>query len=651
MTKLAQILFIDGNREHFENAQKMLTQLDDTNQFTWAGSAVPAQMILESSQFDVVFASYMLADLDGLTLLQRLRQNGNEIPFFLITGQKNKALEEKAGKFGANATVTFKELKDNPQQILEMIAKLSSENGDQPTNVSEEIRELKQQAAFFQINPAPVLQAQYNGIIVNHNMAAREFFATKLKGKKLTDIFKGLNLYDVQIIANYGVSQIEQKIGEQTFLFTFRSDIDNKMLYVFGSDISDRINAETELRRAHSQNELMLESISSILISVDRNGYIRQWNKVASEIFGIDAEKIIGRPFLESGITWRDSSIKNGMKDFLETIEPIRLESIRFQKPDGNDSFLSITISPILNRSGEASGFLMLGDDISERKILEDQLSQAQKLEAIGQLAAGIAHEINTPTQYIGDNTHFLHDSFKDVSELFLLIKQINIAHRLKKPVEPLLKELERLSEDVDLDYLLEEVPAAIQQSLEGIERVSKIVKAMKEFSHPGSEEKTSIDVNKAISSTITVARNEWKYVAEMKTDFDEALPPLPCYPGELNQVFLNIITNAAHAIGDRVNAGEITKGEINISTRLDRSYAEIRIADSGGGIPEKIRKKVFEPFFTTKEVGKGTGQGLAISHNVIVDKHGGTLAFESEQGIGTTFIIRLPLRDPDHDE
>jgi len=196
------------------------------------------------------------------------------------------------------------------------------------------------------------------------------------------------------------------------------------------------------------------------------------------------------------------------------------------------------------------------------------------------------------------------------------------------------------------LAYLTDEVPKDIQQTLEGVERDRNIVQAMKEFSHPVGKEETFINLNKAIQNTITVARNEWKYVAEMVTDFDPSLPLVSCLPGELNQVFLNMIINAAHAIADVVGDGSKGKGTITVSTRHDGNWAEVRISDTGMGIPENIRSRIFDPFFTTKKVGKGTGQGLTISHSVIVDKHGGTIHFETEVGKGTTFIIRLPIEN-----
>ncbi|MCK5558929.1 MAG: sensor histidine kinase, partial [Candidatus Hydrogenedentes bacterium] len=259
-------------------------------------------------------------------------------------------------------------------------------------------------------------------------------------------------------------------------------------------------------------------------------------------------------------------------------------------------------------------------------------------------LAAGIAHEINTPTQYVADNTRFLEESFTDLAELLRKYGQLLEAAKQGDVAPELLAEVKAAAEQADVEYLAEEIPQAIEQSLEGVDRVSTIVRAMKEFSHPGGKDKTAIDINKAIENTITIARNEWKYVAEMVTEFDAALPLVSCLPGELNQVILNLIMNAAQAIGRVVRDDSNGKGQITVSTRRDDGWAEIRISDTGTGIQTDVLPRIFDPFFTTKEVGKGTGQGLAIARSVIADKHGGTIDFESEEGKGTVFTVRLPI-------
>ncbi|MEM5786892.1 MAG: ATP-binding protein, partial [Syntrophobacteraceae bacterium] len=257
------------------------------------------------------------------------------------------------------------------------------------------------------------------------------------------------------------------------------------------------------------------------------------------------------------------------------------------------------------------------------------------KLESIGQLAAGIAHEINTPAQYVGDNLRFLLEAFSELTKYHDEARSILQRLALQSNDRSMAESMKTAADPDELEYLGQEIPRAIQQSLEGIVRITGIVKAMREFSHPGNDEKSNLDLNKAIDSTITVARNEWKYFAEMVTELDPLLPLVPCLPGEFNQVILNLIINAAQAISEKQNkSGNRQKGTITVSTRLfDSNTVEIRIADTGTGIPKAIRSRIFDPFFTTKEVGKGTGQGLAISRSVIVDKHGGTIDLESQVG------------------
>ena len=278
-----------------------------------------------------------------------------------------------------------------------------------------------------------------------------------------------------------------------------------------------------------------------------------------------------------------------------------------------------------------------------ELELSHQQALQSEKLASVGQLAAGIAHEINTPVQFVGDNTRFLQESFEDLMGLVAVYQELgNAANEGKVPAE-LVDRARTLSEEVEVDYLAEEVPNAISQSLEGVERISKIVRSMKDFSHPGTDNLENVDLNNAIESTINVSRNEWKYVAEMVNEFDSTLPLVPCFLGELNQVILNMIVNAAHAIKDSRNESD-PLGTITISTKLADDDAEIRITDSGCGMAEEVSKRIFEPFFTTKGVGKGTGQGLAIAYAVIVDKHKGNISVISEPGKGSTFIIRLPM-------
>jgi len=277
-----------------------------------------------------------------------------------------------------------------------------------------------------------------------------------------------------------------------------------------------------------------------------------------------------------------------------------------------------------------------------ERRRLELELHDAQaglrvaqRLEAIGQLAAGVAHEINTPAQYVDGNITFLTERFG---------RLIPLLHALKERITTCSEDADRMRElatAADLDFLLAEIPQALKESALGMHRIKKIVTAMKEFSHP-SDDKQFADLNHGISSTVTVARNEWKYVADVELDLAADLPPVSCFPSEINQVVLNLLVNAAHAV-EAAFGGE-HQGKIRVATRREGGEALIEIEDNGCGIPAANLHKIYDPFFTTKEVGKGTGQGLAIAHRIIVDHHEGSIRVASTVGKGTCFTIRLPI-------
>ena len=405
-------------------------------------------------------------------------------------------------------------------------------------------------------------------------------------------------------------------------------------------DITERKAAQEALRRAHAEAELFINSVPSILIGISRDSRIKRWNLTAAKVFGLAKAEVAGKPLAECGIRWVRSDIQGEINSWCAGRESRRVEALPFVI-DGETRFLGLTLNWISAPEEKIDELLIIGSDVTEREILGQQLRQAQKLEAIGQLAAGIAHEINTPTQYVGDNTRFLQESWPSFKELIAITREIRQEASLGPVSSQTLQQFDALAQAADFEYLQTEIPRAIEQSLEGIQRVGKIVRAMKEFSHPGSEEKKLIDINKAIETTITVARNEWKYVAEIETHFDVDLPAVLCHAGEFNQVILNLLINAAQAMGD----GSQGKGKIVVTTARDQDWAEISISDTGAGIPEAVRSRVFEPFFTTKPVGKGTGQGLALAHTAIVRRHGGKIWFDSETGKGTTFYIRMPLQ------
>jgi two-component system, NtrC family, sensor kinase len=413
-----------------------------------------------------------------------------------------------------------------------------------------------------------------------------------------------------------------------------------------GHDITQRRQADEQLRRL----SLVVEQSPATVIITDTDGRIEYVNPTFCAVTGYEPAEVLGQNprVVKSGETPQEV-----YRDLWNTITSGREWRGEFhnRKKNGTLFWESVVVAPLKDSDGKISHYLSVKEDITERKraeaersLMELHLRQAQKLESIGQLAAGIAHEINTPMQYVGDNIRFLRDAFGELGRVLGAFRSLRDQLSGVPGAGAALAAAEAALEGADVEYLLAETPAAIDQSLDGVTRVTKIVQAMKEFSHPGVEHKTAVDLNHAIESTVTVARNEWKYVADLDTDLDPELPFVPCLPGELNQVLLNLIINAAHAIADVVRDSFGVKGRITIRTRQDGPWAEIRIEDTGTGIPEAARGRIFDPFFTTKAVGKGTGQGLFLARSVVVDKHGGTLTFETDMGQGTAFIIRLPL-------
>jgi PAS domain S-box-containing protein len=414
--------------------------------------------------------------------------------------------------------------------------------------------------------------------------------------------------------------------------------------------INERQRSREVIARISKHNELILNAAGEGIWGVDTAGLTVFANPAAAELTGWRVEELIGRP---QHALLRHSR-HNGQpyapeecpicRTFAEGTAHHAIDEVFWHRA-GEPIPVEYKSTPIVE-DGVLIGAVITFKCIAEQKRLQTQLVHAQKLESIGQLAAGIAHEINTPTQYVGDNTRFLKDAFASINEVVQMCELLIVAASRGELSDELVMQAKDVTAAADLNYLTEEVPKAIDQSLEGIGRVTHIVRAMKEFSHPDRGIKEMTDLNKAISCTITVARNEWKYVAELVEDFDPALPHVMCFANDFNQVILNLIVNAAHAIADRAGAEPGSKGTITVTTRAVGEYVEARIADTGGGIPADIRSKIFDPFFTTKGIGKGTGQGLAIAYAVVVEKHSGTIDFESEVGKGTTFIIRIPIKE-----
>jgi signal transduction histidine kinase len=435
----------------------------------------------------------------------------------------------------------------------------------------------------------------------------------------------------------------------------------------------------TELERSEARKGAMLESAWDAIVSVDEGGNIIEFNPAAEKAFRYSYDEAIGKDFLdliapESRTGLRVRHGKREARSHTPSTPPTdpdaggqSLQQRGSETPQtrseicavraGGETFPTEMAISRVRCKGEAI-FVAFFRDLTELKrknqellkaqeaaVAADQARiQAQKLESIGQLAAGIAHEINTPIQYVGDNLQFLQNTFRDLLKCSDASDRFVAEVEEKFPDSAALGVLKSARLSADLEYVKVEAPLAIAQSIEGASRVASIVRAMKEFSHPGSASKSLTDINNAIRNTIIVSKNEWKYVSEVVEDLDPALPLVPCIAGEFNQAILNLVVNAAHAIGDVIRDKSGAKGTITLRTRQEKDWARIEVRDTGTGIAEWCRPHVFNLFFTTKDVGRGTGQGLSFAYNAITQKHSGELFFETEVGVGTTFVIRLPL-------
>jgi PAS domain S-box-containing protein len=406
-------------------------------------------------------------------------------------------------------------------------------------------------------------------------------------------------------------------------------------------DITKRRQVEKALAAEKERLAQILGSISHGVITTDNNGVITFINTEAERFFEWKNEYARGKNLLEvvplvEGYTNLNHSL------FLTSKEEPQPVDIRIINNLGQISLLSTTVTYIQGGNGNAHGMVFVFRDVTELRKAESQLALSQKLESIGQLAAGIAHEINNPMQYIGDNLSFLNEAFTSIFSILDQVKTLASSEDISSSILDLGKLLEKSQRE--LNFFRNEIPQAIQQSLKGVTGVSDIVTALRNFAHPGSGEKQIANINNAIMGTVSIARNEWKHLADLELNLGNNLPAVRMVVNQINQVLLNMIVNASHSIQDAIEKGLYPKGKIIISSQKNESYIEIRISDNGMGIPDTIINKIFDPFFTTKEVGKGTGQGLAISHDIIVNKHNGSIELESEIGRGTTFYIRLPI-------
>ncbi|MFH2123274.1 MAG: ATP-binding protein [Pseudomonadota bacterium] len=430
---------------------------------------------------------------------------------------------------------------------------------------------------------------------------------------------------------------LENKVSQRTIEL-------EKSMADLGNEILEREKANNEIRRMGEELQLVLDTISTGIRVVGPDHLVTRVNKRFCHLLGMSNDELVGSACYENfdNEDCRDSPscrLKN-----ITTAHDDNELTVKKTTREGKQYHFRITSAPLKDTKGQVIALLEDFQDITplikaqeEKELAQSRLHQAAKLESVGQLAAGIAHEINTPVQFVGTNLEFLKESFEDIATF---LEKLQVTMNDEESTAGLKQGLEEL----DWDFISEEIPLAIEQSMGGTERVRKLVLAMKEFSHPTTKEMAPANINTILHNTIIISQNEWKHVADMETKLSEDLPLVPCLIDAMGQVFLNIIVNAAHAIKDKVKDTS-EKGTITITTALDGDAAQISFRDTGTGMDEELCSKIFDPFFTTKEVGSGTGQGLSIAHDIVVNKHHGAIKVETSVGVGTCFIVQLPLQ------
>lgn len=658
MNTPAQILIIDDSKLFWLYLRKSLEISGIQAEITKSPDIASGIEQLKQRSFDCIILDYILPDGNGLLILQERKVLNITTPVVVLTGQGDEQVAVNLMKAGAADYISKSSL--SPERLGQSIKNVMYSYRMEKQHIESEKRlrySEEQYRSIFEASQDVIYITTKEGSFLNINRAGFDLFGyswDELQNLHVEAIYahppdRQRLIGDLErnsFVKDYSII-LKKKDGSSIYALitaNIRKNVNGQIvLQGIIRDITKSKLADEDLREAHAQINHLLGSISSILIGTSFNDRINQWNLAAENCFGISSGEAVGKHLSECGIKWDWSEVQKQLAICKSSNMTIQLENLHYTAIDGRDGLLRLHINPIVDAYGKYWGYVFLGRDITEQKKIESQLMLSQKMESIGQLAAGIAHEINTPMQYIGDNTRFLYDSFRGILAAVKKYESIMIDEK-SHVFTPSFNELKDIAQELDIEYLKEEIPKSIEQSLEGIKRVSKLILVMKEFSHPGKQGKTFSDLNKAIEGTVIISKNEWKYVADLETQLDLNLPLVYCEIDQINQVVLNMIVNSSQAIKDLVDNGTISKGKIKIQTEYKEPIVRITISDTGKGIPRSIIHKVFDHFFTTKEVGKGTGQGLTIAHDIIVNKHHGSIEVNSVEGKGATFVVTLPV-------
>jgi PAS domain S-box-containing protein len=406
--------------------------------------------------------------------------------------------------------------------------------------------------------------------------------------------------------------------------------------HAFLRDITQRREAAQVLARSEALHRVLAENSGDIISRHEPDGRFIYVSAACQRLLGYTPDELLDLGDPAGLLHPDDAAVLAPKRGVVLPASPGEI-TFRVRHRDGHWVWIEAMPSILRDAAGAVEEIQVYSRDVTDRRAREAQFQQESKLESLGRLSAGLAHEINSPIQFVGDNARFLAEAYQDLIRIVLFYRGL-LDSADPMGWEERRQQMRVAEEGIEFDYLQTEIPSAVAQTLQGIERVSTIVRAMKTFSHPGHQEQVPADLNEALAATVTVTRHQVNSVADLQMDLAE-LPPVRCNIADLNQVFLNLIVNAADAIAD---TGE--PGVIGVTTSLDGDHAIIAISDTGGGIPDDVRSKIFDPFFTTKDVGRGSGQGLPLVRAVVHEGHAGRLTVDTTVGSGTTFTIRLPI-------
>ncbi len=651
MNKRAHILVVDDSLINIFFIEKILKKNNYEVSSVTNGKAV--FNFLKSHKPDLILLDIILPDIDGYEVCRRLKKSiDKDIPIIFETGKFDAEDIAKGYQVGGEdyirKPILIEELLARVKVVLDKhfaVKKFQAINKSLEQMVSNRTKELnllfkivklvpqKDTIDSFCQNLVTMIEENYGvgkfGVQLQYG--SKKFYSTSYTPKTII-LKKTLHLNSNK--------KVVFRISGDNYLESEERDLES-FINLLNVEVKQILNYKEVIKKENEYKEFIrsiLLGTPDAIVVLNNKKKIVQYNPAFIELFKVNKDEVENRNITH---IFDPGSIKNMDNDIFSEIDKRGKVYFELENFSVGDDVVncSVTGAPLMKDQIQ-DGYLLVCKDISKRIELEAQLMSTNKMEAIGQLAAGISHEINSPTQFIRNNVEFINES---IQNLLTLTRKINqIFHNSNKNIADYKDEFISDIEELDLDFINEETQAAVDESLEGIDRITKIVNAMRTFSHPGIEEKSNVDINEIIKKAIVVSRNEWKYDATIETDFQlDKLVPL--FSDKFSQVILNLIINAAHAIHDKKEQEDL--GEIKIITReTENNQAEIIVKDNGKGIPDKIKNKIFEPFFTTKKVGKGTGQGLAMIYNIVVKNHDGTIDFTSEEGKGTQFFVKLPL-------